>query len=255
MAHLFKYKLVRISSADATSKKSNAEFSINFGKIQHESFNKCIGVKVEECSFYNIFYNIRTGINDVLKFEENGQATATITLDEGFYTLNDIQAVVKAKMDPLLIGGTVVLTLTPYSKKMVFTFTGTTVKIYKDATSTMAETLGVGVTTAVFSSVVTAEYIPKLGGLTHAYVHSRALGSGNLFDSRGIKKMDVLKVIPMISQFGAQELYTNFNDLDRNIFGSGRGISSVDIRLTNADNEVLNLQQTHFKLILKLFYL
>lgn len=255
MSHIFKYKLVRLSSKDATIKKSNGEFSVNFGSVQHESFNKCIGVKVEECSFYNIFYNIRTGVNDVLKFEETGQAVATITLDEGFYTLNDIQTAIKAKMDPLLIGGTVAITLTPYSKKLIFTFSGTTVKLYYDAVSTMAETLGIGVTTAVFSTVVTADNVPKLGGLTHAYVHSRALGSDNLFDSKGIRKMDVLKVVPMLSEFGAQEQYSNFDDLDRNIFGSARGISTIDLKLTNADNEVLNLQQTHFKIILKLFYL
>jgi len=253
MHNLFKYKLVSISSKDAIKFKSNSEFSVQFSKTNHPAFENCVGCSVVEIAVPNIFYNIRTGINDKLYFQEAGQASADITLEQGFYTVTQLTSALKTKMDTLLIGGTVAVALTPLSKVLEFTFTGTTAQLFY-IPSTIADTIGLKADTAA-AVVLTMDYIPKLNGLTNAFIRSNSLGSGHLFDSKTGQKQDGLKVIPITVPFGATELYSNIDEHDRIIFGSERNLSLIDFRLTNADNEVLDLQQHHLKIILKLFYL
>lgn len=252
MSHIFKYKYVRISSDDATRKNTNADFTCSFNSL-HPAFTDCIGYQVNSVTFPNVFYNI-TSDNNVLKIEENGQSATTITLAVGFYTGTDLITVLKTALDAVLVSGTVVLSLTDYTEKFKFTFTTTTAKIYADATSTMSDILGITTTTASFSAVVDADYIPKLYGVSDVYLESRTLSNDKLYDSKTGRKRPVMKVIPLTAGFGEMNLWESDDSYDRDIFGSERSISTIDIKLTDGNDKLLNLQNHSLDILIKLFY-
>lgn len=257
MSHVFKSKLVRISSKHATTKNPNfpnSDFSVQFQKTTSDAFNKCIGCKVEEVAFVNIFYNVRENINDILVIQENGKPSTNIQIPKGFYSPLSLANELKTQIDAYLISTSVVISLVPNSKLFKFVFSGTTARIINGGSS-LALSMGFTTINPPFTSTIIADYFPKLGGLDHAYLHSN-LGNDNLFDSQDGLKKDVLKVIPMTSAFGSTQIFSAVDDYDRIVYGgnTGRPLSVLKFRLTNADGELLDLQQHHLKIILKLFY-
>lgn len=246
----FKTKLIRISSADRTTGDEN-EFKISLGQ---NSLNPNIrAVKLVSASFYNLFYNIRTGVNDTFSFQEAAQGRSDVTLIAGFYTITDLFTALKAQIDPLLVAGFVTLTLQPYSNLIKIDFTGTTASVIVDATATISRSIGYDSTSATAASHL-AGSIPKLGGLDEVFVRCDELAAQKMIDAADSSHRGVFAVLPNVAVFGGQNYWESDSNDTMVTFGSPRRLNTLTFRMENSQKELLDMQKQHIKFILKIYY-
>lgn len=250
----YKYKLLKVSSDDKRlSSETNASFSVDISKISHKSTEKAIGCALIEASFENFFYNVRTGINDVFSFQEASQSRTNITFTEGYYSATNLITKLTTDINMALTIGSVVVSQNSISKKLQFVFAGVTAQIIVDNTSNLSDMLGFTLTTG-YGNTLTGNSIPRFFGLTHAYLECKELAPSHLFDAKNSNPRDVLSVIPMTAGFGSVNYFSNPVQNDRVTWTTPRPLTLLTFKLTNADGDVLNLQNGKLKIVLAILY-
>ena len=251
-------QLIRIDSQDkSTSSVSNSNFRVNLGNAYRSA--PVTRIVLKQIQFPNNFYNVRTGVDDVLTVQENGQAPFDVTIPQGFWEITDLLTEMKTQIDAGLVGGsTVTITLGNQDKKLLFTFSGTTAIVYANASgnSTIATNLGILQTTPGMSTNITGNAIPSLEGLTEVFLISDTLAPLHTREYNNNQR-NIFASIPITAPFTSQNIYRSQDEeLDSIEYPTpGRLIRDIDIRLENREGEAVNLSENHdVKIIFKVYY-
>jgi len=217
---------------------------------------------VKSVSFPNNAYNITT-LNNRLDFVATvagGAPVVTdfITLTPGYYTTTTIMAAIKTAIDTILAGPTVTFTQNAITFKIGFTTTGLDdIKLYTVndlATSVLSPFIGnlsfpVGLASGSLSDT------PDLYGLTQVFVHSTTVAEGNLVDG-DVETHNILAEVPVDVDFGKFVQYESRDDeLESINYRSPRKYDSINIKLKDLDNNIVQLNNGVTTIVIKLYYL
>lgn len=241
--------LIRIDSNDRTSGDAN-RFSIQVGS--QGGIIATSKVVLKSAIIPNVFYNIRTGIDDVLVFTQSGQAQTSVTITEGFWNVSDLMTQLKTAMDLVLVGVTVAVTQNDQTKKITFTMSAGTIIITNSATSNLADSIGFQ-TTSADAAAPTGDSIPRLGGLSEVFIISDQLAPQHLLEDNSVR--NVLASIPITSSFNASTVYeANDEELNSVNYPVFRNVSTIDIRLEDRSGNLVDLNGHSIKLMLMAYH-
>lgn len=257
MTDFYKYKLCRVSSEDGiNANDTNTSFTVKLEGVEHPAKNFASGVRLEQFVMGNYFYNVRTGVNDVFSFQENGFARLDHTLTEGVYTLTDLMSALQTAIAAYLTtASAVTVTENNITRKVEITLTGNTGRVVVDDTNIAASTVGFD-TSTVYAATSTAQSSARLFGLEQIYIECRELAQSHLFDTANNNFRPVLKVLQVDKPYGQKIEYKNDIPNDRILWGGKRNLNKLTFRLTNGDGDVLdsNAVSDHCKIILNFLY-
>jgi hypothetical protein len=241
-------KLLRISSTSKSPNSvSNTDFIVNYPNVQ--VLAKIVSIVVKHVSFPNVFYNITTR-NNVLKYEVVLGVVQTIVVPVGNYTLTALLAV----LTPLLGA----ITQDPLTLLLTFTASvGSPLKINSsDEGSTLSPFIGIHQTTILNTAPFTTVDVPKLQGVQHVRIASKVLSKGNNFiDANKNQELPIVILIPNNVPFGAIVHYeTSHEDLDVINYESEVSLQSIDIKLYDAEGNLLDLKGQDVSILLKIYY-
>jgi len=173
---------IRISSEDKTAQSaSNSDFQVFLeDKNSTQNIQTLTPIQVY-CP--NIFYNIRSSygvVNNVLSFQENGQAVINVPIAEGQYTSSQLITAIETAVNAVATATVLAITLDPITAKFTFTFTGATAILFFPASS-IAEAIGLTQTTAD-QNIHVMDEILNLNGITAVYIHSKQINAGGFID-------------------------------------------------------------------------
>lgn len=246
-------RLIRINSAEATSKISESNFSIDLNTRGREAVDNVFRVAVKSIIFPFVQYNINNN-NKTFTFLED--ATPRIfDLPVGWYTIEDLITALQTNINSELSAGSVAVTLDALDKKLVFAFTGLTA-----TTVTLDPKLVAGITfnlvaNAANSFIVKAQSVAKLYGLTEVFLELKEIANGNMLDANTTK--NIMINIPITASFGQLNVYEpqelKFADCE---YVAPRSLSTLSFRLIDRNNNDIDIQDGHYlRLVLKLFYI
>lgn len=241
-------KLLRINSADRSpNSNSTTDFIVNYPNVQ--VLAKIVSVVIKHVSFPNVFYNITTK-NNVLKYEVVSGVVQTITVPVGNYEIQNLLDALTPSLGAI--------TQDPLTLLLTFTASGASpLKINSKAEgSTLSPFIGILESTILNTSPFTALFVPKLQGVQHVHIASKFLSKGNNFIDANLKQeLPIVGMIPNMVPFGAIVHYeTTHEELDVINYESEVSLQSIDIKLYDGENNLLDLKGQDINIILKIYY-
>lgn len=246
-----KHKLLRISSRDRNNlaNTTSSDFTITLDNI--DSAHDLKSVVVKHISFTNTIYNI-TSKNNTLTYNIASSPTS-VSIAVGQYTATQF----KTALEAVASGIVLVMTLDPITYKYTLATT-TAIEWLPIDNNPMAEILGIStgsgsdVTSHVCASTV------NLSGIQNLFVRCSNLSFTNLVSSRANINSDVLAIIPITSEFGFNEQYisshSEIDDVDSLSLHSGKNIQKMNIKLTDDDGDIVDMNGSDIILVLKVYY-
>lgn len=247
------HKLLRISSRDRDNKDNSStnDFSITLNNI--ESIHNLKSVIVKHITFTNAFYNINSK-NNTFTYKIAGVPTS-VSIAVGNYNSSSLITALDTALAAVGSGTTINTTTAK------FTFTTTTNIEYLDISENpMAEILGIerGGGSGGDVASFTPSGVVSLEGLRNLYIRSSNLSFGNLVNSNQNINHDVISIVPITVPFGGIQQYisnhTEIDDIDSLSQSSGKNIQKLNIKLTDYDGDLLDLNGAHITLVLKVYY-
>ena len=238
--------LLRVSSSER-SIGTTSKFRVSYPNVQ--VLAKVVSIVVKHASFPNVFYNINT-TNNEFKYTVNASPIQTITVPEGQYTINDIMTYIENVWGAGIDG---TITQDPKTYKITFA-SDYAIRLVE---STMLKVLGVPPEGVLTSTPYTAPNVPQLQGVQHVFINSKVLSKAiNFIDANEKQEQSIVVMIPNDVPWGSVKHYeTVHDDLDVINFPSETSLQELDIKLVDADGNVLDLQGQELSLILKVYYM
>ena len=245
-----RHKLLRISSKDRDDKKdSTSNFSVNVNNVG--DCQKVRSIVVKQVSIPFTFYNINAS-NNRFTWKKTGVNTSFV-LPVGQYNVSSFMAAMQAE------GTAIGLTMVQNPLTRRFTITTTTTIEYLDIReNVLAEVLGIkyGEMPVEEVLVFNATGVPALSITSNVFIESNSLGDVNLIRTSGHSR-STLACIPITVPWGVVEQYVSshseIDDIDHNTHG-GKSVQHIDIRITDHNGVVVDLNGHHVSIILVLYY-
>ena len=202
------------------------------------------------CSIPNTVYNIRSGVNDQLDFNDNVPATFNAIITPGVYDAVTLASTLQSAMNALFAGFTVTYNLT--TMKMEWANAAT---FQIQDTSNMAEVLGI-TTTAALATTQSSDTVVNLGSFLGVYIYSKtfakARNSYSYIDSGNIKP-DIIHKVNTRSNGGG---VINFEQkTHRTTFQMGdKRINNVDFSLRDRNGDVIDLNGQNWQIEIRTLY-
>lgn len=250
-------RLVRFNSVDDSNASVKSEFKINISKAL--STSKVVKVSLKSASFVNVAYNI-TSRNNVFTYIDNVTST-DVTVPIGQYTITQYIAVMVPLWNAALSAGTMAITQDPYNKKLTFTSTGTPqITLLPKATNPAGNLLGITSNIVIATGASeTSQSVPRFQGLSEVFlsIGSKNIDSSNMADpSNGCSNRNIFTNIPIIVAFGGINHYLpNDENLESITFNSPIDIDEIAFRLEDRESNLIDLQNTNLRGVLKLYYI
>ena len=189
------------------------------------------------------FYNI-SSINNTLKYTVNGGGVQTLTITEGNYNVNTLITEITT--------GIPALTITYNSKTNKLTFSHSTYDFTFESNSTCFEVLGFtdDTTYSSTSQVLTSTISINLFTIRNVYVTSDNFQINNINNSTP-NKSNILCSIPVDSSHHSMISYSNIYNV-RNMIYNVHNLTNLHVKLTDQDDDVLDLNGVHWSLTLEL---
>ena len=259
--------ILRISSDEKLyATQSNSNFSVSLSTDDRLANTSMISLL--RCSFSNVFYNIRTNIDDIFTiFDNTAAANISVTINQGFYSVNDLidaiefggpgglLSIPNGGIQGLITGGDFTIDSTQPDSKLVFASTTTNIALLNAASgSTMSPTLGIILDSVGVAASQTGDYIPNLNGLDEVWLRSRELtrpaGSNLILGNNTLS--DVICPIGISVPFlGVQNYEPPDEDYFRVSYPRLASIKTPDLYLTDRNNNILDLQGTTLTAVFK----
>ena len=248
-------KTLVINSRDKTATSStNSNFDIECSESYLTQAVKRI--VIEDAVVPNVFTNINNN-NNILEFKEAPAGPLLQAfIPVGQYNIAQLILALETEIQALVtVGNTPTITLNPITNKLLIDMALTGIILLNK--STIAEVIGM-VPNDDILNVGLQTSLPRiinLSGLPIVYIHSRALSSGHGIDAgKGITNFVV--AIPMADvPYGAYgSLRPKDYVVSEIVYDSPRNITSLDIRLRDSDGQLLDIQNNHMTLIVKLYF-
>jgi hypothetical protein len=253
-----KTRLLRIASSDQVPELSdnNSRFTVSLNETL--DVQKIKGYSVLSVSFPNVFLNVKeedlTNRIVILTDDGTGPIEQVIDLPEGFYNIDDLSSALEIEIDALISPDSI--SITPKSnvdQRLVFQTSGSTTISYTTQQGKLHKLLGI-TENSDFLSTYTCDSMPKLQGVTNAYVHSRVLAQNNLIDSEG-RIFSVAVSVPIKAEFGYWNHWENPDEeLHSVMFEKPRNLQQINIVLRDLDGAVLDIEQNELIVVLRVFY-
>jgi len=218
----------------------------------------CIGATIPYT-----FYNIRTGVNDKVRFQVNSSSTSyEVFLDAGNYNTSSFATEFNTKVNTGLTasaGTTLTISLSYDFQKMKYkvsypTTDGGNTHILLDFSTgkNCAVEVG-GDSNAVPTAFLEASFLPNvadLNGSIHGLYIRTDLMSNAVYDSESKSLSHILARIPIRVNFGGVIFYESFEGVNHKIELDSQHINRIRIRLTDERNRLINLNGLNFTLSL-----
>ena len=237
--------LITLDSTNGTIKNGTMKSLIEFnfiGLLKDEkdilrSYISVLNAQIP-VSFYTITVN-----NYKLKYVVGGSTFRTIFITPGNYNGNSL---ITALIDSFANNGdTITASLSSSTGKLfIRSYSGSITYVYN--TSTIAPILGL---TADISGITVTFQAPlNLLGVKKLSIKSNSLAISS-FTSRTGNRTDTICTIPVIEPPFNMISYVNMNDLNKNIL-RGQIIDSIDIRITDEDNNDIDFNNIDWNITL-----
>ena len=237
--------LITLDSTNGTLKNGTMKSLIEFnfiGLLKDEkdilrSYISVLNAQIP-VSFYTITVN-----NYKLKYVVGGSTFRTIFITPGNYNGNSL---ITALIDSFANNGdTITASLSSSTGKLfIRSYSGSITYVYN--TSTIAPILGL---TADISGITVTFQAPlNLLGVKKLSIKSNSLAISS-FTSRTGNRTDTICTIPVIEPPFNMISYVNMNDLNKNIL-RGQIIDSIDIRITDEDNNDIDFNNIDWNITL-----
>ena len=235
------HRLLRVSSKDrSVESKSKYNFTFN---TNDDDLHQVKSVILKSAIIPNTQYNVND-TNNVLTYRQGG-VPVSVELMQGQYSISSFITSMQILCAP--IGLTIVQH--EITKKLLLGTT-TAIQWLNIKLNPMAIILGIEEDTVEDVMVYTPSAIPNLRGLQHLYIASNMLSSNTSMVTEDSHKINVFADITINVPFGAVQIVDNDSKtLDRTDFGSKKNIISIDIRLLDVHNRVIDLNGHDFTLI------
>ena len=267
-------KVLYIDSRDATQYLST---DINTGKDLTSYFlysleekievpeNQVIFVSLNSATIPYSFYNIREGVNDTLFFKvlnwtsgsPLNEGTGNITLPKGNYSAISLGDTLEGLLLTTTSGTTYLITITisfnTDTGKFDFTIigrgsdAGKTLRItLLYATSTLRTEIGLSADLEILTNTSSQNFVDVNGSIHGLYIRSN-LTSSTTMDSNNGTFSNILERLPIKVQPGGV-LFREPSNSGHKALTYHKNISSIQIRLTDDRNRLLDLNGLHFQI-------
>ena len=253
--HLFNSKLLKIKSEDRKS-GTPGDFTVNLG---NESYvQQVVHIVPLSVSLLHSFYNVNS-LTNTFKFTNSTDGLQTINLTNKQYNVNQLITELQTQMNAVM-SDTIAITYDTQTRKITFTITGASTNIYyadddPSNASSLSRLLGITSTSSTLGTYTSESQI-DLGGVKQINIISDTLGDNNAVNSNASLD-DLIINIPVEAEFGAEISWQNEADHISvgNTFDNPRGIQNIDIRLTDQDDNPLQIED-HLKvhMMFKIYY-
>lgn len=223
----------------------NTADCVFFLPIIHVPKHRKVFCSVQTCSFAHSFYNINE-FNNTLKYSVNGGSTQTLIITEGNYNVSNLMTLLNSEL--------IDFTVTYDNKINHLIFKHSTYDFVFYSNSTCFEILG-------FKEVLNLNYNSLYKTLNSnislnlfttrcIYVSSDNFQLNNINNSTP-NKNNILCSIPVDSGHGSMIIYSNIYGID-NLIHHVNNLTQLHIKLTDQDDNTLNLNGTHWSMTLQL---
>jgi hypothetical protein len=174
----------------------------------------------------------------------------------GQYDINDLIAELTTQIDAIIAPETVSITQSALTQKLTFTLSAGTLILYnEDDGNPMGGILGINQTSSPAAISQTADSLTSLEGLKNVYIASQALSNHTAMITRDKAKQNIFCNIPIRATFGSiSTIEENETTLDYTNFHNKKNISSIDIKLLDENNNVLDLNGSDWVLIFRVYH-
>jgi len=247
-------KTLVINSKDKTpSSVSNSNFDIECKESYLTQSVKRI--VIEDAVVPNVFTNINED-NNILNFKEAGGGILQAFLPIGQYNITQLISALEIEIESLItIGNVPSITLDPIANKLQIDMSNTGLVLL--GTSTISEVIGMipGQDVLNVGLQTLLPRIINLSGLPIVYIHSRALSGGHGIDAgKGITNFVVAIPLSNVPYGSYGSLLPKDYVVSEIVYDSPRNITSLDIRLRDSSGKLLDIQNNHMSLIVKLYF-
>ena len=247
-------KLLVINSKDKDiGSNSNSDFTI---QAQEKYLLQGISrIVIVEATVPNLFTNINDD-NNILDFKEAGGPLLQAFLPVGQYNVTQLISALESEIESLVtVGNIPTITLDPITNKLIINMSATGLVIFGD--STISEVIGLIPNNNVVSAGLQAllPRVVNLSGLPIVYIHSKALSSSYGIDAgKGLTNL-VVPVPLNEAPFGSYAtLLPKDLAVSEIVYDSTRNITSLDIRLRDSQGKILDIENMHITLVVKLYF-
>ena len=247
--------LLRIDSDERIS-GTTGRFTINLD-FTDPNITAISGLVLHSIMCPNAFDNVDSFNNT---FVLNDGADHTITIPKGYYSITQLATELETQINAVLGGGSVNVSIVgvPPNQKFSFLFNLASYT-FIEASSTMAKILGLTADLLAPIGVDTPlQSIPWLGGPTQVYIHCKNISSGQLYESSGIFSSNFVVNMdsPWSSYCYSSYGYAESQTLRYLLHGEARPLNHLNIRLRDADGNILNFYENfRFIMLLKCYYI
>ncbi len=259
--------LIIIDSKDMVPSLTSTSSNFTLRFKNNAILDKIHSYFVKSVSIANVEYNIHDTYdsepaNNLLYIETSGGGLQpVITIPVGQYTLAQLITAIQNSATGLAVGLTIVQD--PNTGKLTFNSTAPGgIKIYaKDdvaiapLNSTLAQNLGILITSSTFSSSIVADGLSSLQGNQNVYIGCKQLSGGtSLIDAR-VGNLQIITTVGIDQPFG-QIVHYETSDYEKDFVKAPGYFNAkeLDIRLYGDFGQILNLQGIPFTMIIKAFY-
>ena len=247
-------KLLVINSKDKdVGSNSNSDFTI---QTQEKYLLQGISrIVIVEATVPNLFANINDD-NNILDFKEAGGPLLQAFIPVGQYNVTQLITALESEIQTLAsVGNVPTITLNPITNKLIINMSATGLVIFGD--STIAEVIGLipGQDLLNVGLQTSLSRIVNLSGLPVVYIHSRALSSSYGIDAgKGLTNL-VVSVPLNDAPYGSYAtLLPKDLSVSEIVYDSTRNITNIDIRLRDSQGKLLDIDNMHITLVVKLYF-
>lgn len=251
-------KVIHINSEDGSvvyTSGHTTDFSYQLENVisipeNQKALVSCIGATIPYT-----FYNIRTGLNDLISFRvSEGGTIIPATLAVGNYNSTTFATEVKRAVDAALssAGSSIRITLS-YSRetmKYTLTFTNLATPLFFVSSQSRFPYIELGITKGQdnysISSGSTFENVSDVNGNIHGLYLRTDLVSDGVYDSQSKSLSHILAKIPIKVNFGGVIFYNSFEGVNHKIELDKRHIDNIRVRLTDERNRLIDLNGLNF---------
>ena len=247
-------KLLVINSKDKdVSSISNSNFEI---QAQEKYLLQGISrIVIVEATVPNLFANINED-NNILDFKEAGGPLLQAFLPVGQYNVTQLISALESEIESLVsVGNVPTITLDPITNKLIINMSATGLIILGN--STIAEVIGLipGQDAVNVGLQTLLPRIVNLSGLPIVYLHSKALSSSYGIDAgKGLTNLVVAVPLNEAPYGSYATLLPKDLAISEIVYDSPRNITTLDIRLRDSQGKLLDIENMHITLVVKIYF-
>ena len=246
-------KMIFLDSVDCRqSTELTSHYSYSFKDAIETARDEAMLVSLSSASIPYSFYNIRTGINDLLHYQKAGQAQAPLPITPGNYSATALSAEIVAQFGALTPPVALVMKYDKTTLKFKFSSAQDLTFVFDEERSIKDE-IGFSGTTLISQNALTptpSGHAADLNGSVHAIYVRTNLATKSVMESQTGGVSDILAKIDINTDPGGV-ITLDPNQVSHESLIHTASIKHLEIRITDERNRLLDLNGLHSQLALR----